>query len=38
MTIDNFGQVGIGVETLPTDVYKASGGGYAVLGLGQSSF
>ena len=38
MTIDNKGQVGIGVELLPTDVYKATGGGYAVLGMGQSSF
>jgi hypothetical protein len=38
MTIDNKGQVGIGVETLPTDIYVASGGGYATLGIGQSSF
>ena len=38
MTIDQKGQVGIGKESLPTDVYTASGGGYAVLGMGQSSF
>jgi hypothetical protein len=38
MAIDNKGQVGIGNESLPTDVYTATGGGYAVLGMGQSSF
>jgi len=32
------GNVGIGAPTLPTDVYTATGGGYAVLGMGQSSF
>jgi len=38
MRIDTLGQVGIGAPDLPTDVYTASGGGYAVLGMGQSSF
>ena len=38
MRIDSLGQVGIGAPELPTDVYSASGGGYAVLGMGQSSF
>ena len=38
MRIDSLGQVGIGAPALPTDVYTATGGGYAVLGLGQSSF
>ena len=38
MRIDSLGQVGIGAPELPTNVYTASGGGYAMLGLGQSSF
>ena len=32
------GNVGIGAPTLPPDFYTATGGGYAVLGVGQSSF
>ena len=32
------GNVGVGIGTLPTDIYTATGGGYATLGLGQSSF
>ncbi|MGY8867366.1 MAG: tail fiber domain-containing protein, partial [Methylophagaceae bacterium] len=32
------GDLGIGTPTLPTDIYVASGGGYATLGIGQSSF
>ena len=32
------GNVGIGAPTLPPDFYTATGGGYAVLGMGQSSF
>ena len=37
MRIDSLGQVGIGAPALPTDVYTG-GGGYALLGMGQSSF
>ena len=38
LTIAPNGVVGIGTSTLPTDIYVATGGGYATLGLGQSSF
>jgi len=36
--VDGLGQVGISTPALPTDVYTASGGGLAILGIGQSSF
>ena len=38
MFIDPRQNVGIGTNTIPTDIYTASGGGYATLKMGQSSF
>jgi len=38
MFIDPRQNVGIGTNTIPSDIYTASGGGYTTLKMGQSSF